>query len=387
LSFLKKSILLNQIILLNFFYYIFKIFVKRDLGCVLGVTEIAKMIYHYGHLFKNSRTVCLDSNKFYDLDYSFSIVKGEGRLGFLIYAMKRVFYGPILFAYLSCKYDVFIYFWSTGFLLDREYEFKFLKKKNKKIVTIFVGDDVRSPKKMREKLSQLDYDGFLDYVGFANPYYLSDDYDNKKKTVAALSDEYSDLCFSRVIDQASYLISNQYFWPYPYDANNFSWNDEKFKEKKIKILHAPSHPFVKGTPLVRAAIKKLELLGYNFEYIELIDKDNSEVLRELRSSHIVLNQFYAFTGGVLGIESMANHCAVLMSADPDIETGLPQDAKGAWMITRYWEVYDNLKYLLDNPEEIKRYADAGYDFALNHYTYEKASEYLHKVFKENGIEI
>jgi spore maturation protein CgeB len=76
-----------------------------------------------------------------------------------------------------------------------------------------------------------------------------------------------------------------------------------------------------------------------------------------------------------------------MSADPDIETGLPQDAKGAWMITKFWQVYDNLKFLLDNPEEIKKYADSGYDFALNHYTYEKTSEYLHQVFKENGIEV
>jgi hypothetical protein len=90
---------------------------------------------------------------------------------------------------------------------------------------------------------------------------------------------------------------------------------------------------------------------------------------------------------MFGVESLANHTAVLMSADPDIETGLPQDVKGAWMITKYWQVYDNLKFLLDNPKEIKKYADIGYDFALNHYTYEKASEYLHQVFKENGIEV
>ena len=83
---------------------------------------------------------------------------------------------------------------------------------------------------------------------------------------------------------------------------------------------------------------------------------NQVVLEHLKSAHIVLNQFYAFTPGLFGIESMANHCAVLMSADPNIETGLPQDSKDAWMITKYWEVYDNLKYLLDNPEKIKYYA-------------------------------
>jgi len=87
----------------------------------------------------------------------------------------------------------------------------------------------------------------------------------------------------------------------------------------------------------------------------------------------------------VGIESMANHCAVLMSADPSIETGLPQDSKDAWMITKYWEVYDNLKYLLDNPEKIKYYADNGYDFTYKHYTYEAAGEYINKVLKDNGV--
>jgi hypothetical protein len=383
-----KLVSFPQFLMLIVVYHILKLVVQKQKGCVIGVTEIAKSIYHYGHLFKNSKTVCLDSNKYYILKYNYSIVKLQGRFGYLLYGLKRIIYGPFLLAYLACRHDVFIYFWSSGFLLDREYEFQFLKKKNKKIITIFNGDDIRSPSTLREKLNELEYDGFLDYVGMAIPYYLSKGYEKKKKHIAALSDKYADLCFSCSIDQASYLTSKQYFPPYAYDIKSFNRNDDKFdKNQTIKILHAPSHPLVKGTPLVRAAIKKLKLDGYRFEYKELIGESNTKVLKELGSSHIVLNQFYAFAPGLFGIESLANHTAVLMSADPDIETGLPQDAKGAWMITKYWQVYDNLKFLLDNPEEIKKYADTGYDFALNHYTYEKTSEYLHQVFKENGIEV
>jgi spore maturation protein CgeB len=48
-------------------------------------------------------------------------------------------------------------------------------------------------------------------------------------------------------------------------------------------------------------------------------------------------------------------------------------------------LYDNLKYLLDNPEKIKYYADRGYDFTYKHYTYEAASEYINKVLKDNGV--
>lgn len=173
---------------------------------------------------------------------------------------------------------------------------------------------------------------------------------------------------------------------YMYDKNMFYYNKENYNNiKKIKILHAPSNPLVKGTPLVRATIKKLYLDGYNFEYIELQNMPNKMVLEHLKTSHIVLNQFYALVPGMFGIEAMANHCAVLMSADPSIETGLTQDSKDAWMITKYWEVYDNLKYLLDNPEKIKYYADNGYKFTYEHYTYEAASEYINKVLKGNGV--
>lgn len=42
---------------------------------------------------------------------------------------------------------------------------------------------------------------------------------------------------------------------------------------------------------------------------------------------------------------------------------------------------------INNTEEIKKYADTGYDCALNHYNYEKASECLHEVFKQNSIKI
>ena len=138
---------------------------------------------------------------------------------------------------------------------------------------------------------------------------------------------------------------------------------------------------------MRAAVKKLQEDGYDFEYKELIDVPNQQVLSELRDSHVVLNQFYAFAPGVFGIEAMANHCAVLMSADFNIETELPQSAKGAWLITGYWQIYDNLKFLLDHPSEIKKFADTGYEFALNNYSYENASESIMNVFTENGIDL
>ena len=247
---------------------------------------------------------------------------------------------------------------------------------------MFVGDDIRSLKLTIDYAKNNNFDTYANY--YTNS--TNQKYEDEKKKLAESTDRYADLIFNAKIDQISYLKSEQYGWTYIYDKDSFFKNDNKFYNlTTIKILHSPSNPISKGTQLVRAAIKKLQVEGYKFEYIELINVTNNVVLEHLKTSHIVLNQFYSFAPGLYGIESMANHTAVLMSADPNIETTLPQNSKDAWMITRYWEVYDNLKYLLDNPAKIKYYADNGYEFTYKHYTYEAAANYIKNVLIENGI--
>lgn len=384
IDFIKIIIDFFQKMLLIISYYINKIFYQKHnkIDWIIGVDEIAKFIFLLKGILPDSYTISFSKNKFYELEYDFSIKEANKYLRYIY----RIFLGPVLLGFLMNKSNKFWYIGATGFLRNREFEFKFLKSKNKKIVCMFLGSEIRSPKLMLELYEKLDFDGFINYLVNLDNDVLLNKYDNQTKNIAKTADIYADLIFSAPIDQRSYLKSKQYFPNYFYDKCNFHFNENKFLFKtKINILHAPSNPIIKGTPLVRAAIKKLKMEGYDFEYIELQNIPNSEVLEHLKNTHIVLNQFYAFVPGMFGIEAMANHCAVLMSADRDIETMLPQKSKDAWMITKYWEVYDNLKYLLDNPEKIKYYADNGYKFTNEHYTYEAASKYFNKVLKDHGI--
>ncbi|AOT09698.1 hypothetical protein S4054249_18550 [Pseudoalteromonas luteoviolacea] len=350
---------------------------------VVGVDEISSMISLLGNVVAPVKTVSLSKNPYYTLKYDYHI-SCENKL--LSYAIRGV-YAPILLGYLANTSDKFLYVWNTGFLFDRDFEFKFLKSKEKKIVCMFLGNDIRAPKLMLDYCKDKGLDHFVDYVGAGNPYYLSDKFLNKKKKAAQSADAYADAVFNAPIDQMSYLECKQYPLPYMYNKDLISNNSSKFENlSKLKVLHAPSSPLLKGTGLVRAAVKKLEMKGYEFEYVELQNVSNAEVLEHLKSSHIVLNQFYAFLPGVFGIESMANGCAVLQSANPEIETSLPQNERGAWVVTGYWEIYDNLKYLLDNPNEIEKIANKGVDYVRRYHTYEAASEYIKSVLAENGIE-
>jgi hypothetical protein len=388
-----KYIIINlfiypQIFLLNLSYYISKLFAKKYLqeSWVIGVDEIASNIHFFKKILKPSVSVCLEKNKSYKWDYDYSINLPNIYLRYFY----RFIYAPILLGYLTNRHTHFWYIWNSGFLIDRKYEFKFLKAKNKKISCMFVGSDIRSPKLSLEYTRKINIDYFLSYSKQEN----SKDFlyrDFKVKQTAIIADLYSDIIFSFKLEQISYLKKKQFPWLCPYPKEKFIKNDIKFYDlKKIKIAHAPSNPLIKGTSLVRAAIKKLEIEEYDIEYIELQNIPNKVVLEHLKSAHIVLNDFYGFdiNLGLLALESMANHTALMMAYDPDAIKHYDIKLEGfdkCLLNTKYWQVYDNLKYLLDNPDMIKLYADNGYEFAYKHHTYEATGKYLNKILKENSI--
>ena len=258
----------------------------------------------------------------------------------------RILYGPILLGYLANKANIFFYIWSKGFLVNSKQ-----KLSNNKIKNLIFGPE-----------------------------------EEYKKYLAEVADTYADLIFSHSLSSISYLKSKQHDWYYIHDKKMFFKDDKKFhKIKKINIIHAPSNYIYKGTPLVRAAIKKLQLEGYKFNYKEFNSVNNKTVLKYLKSSHIVLNQFYDVAPGLFGIEAMANHCAVMMSAEPKLLVSKTKAHKDSWMVTKYWQIYDNLKYLLKNPHKIKYYADKSHEFVSTNFTYENAANYLNKKLKENKI--
>lgn len=363
-----------------------KINEDQSVSWVIGTFEIAACIHNLKGTLGNAKTVNLFPNDSYDHSYDYSINVKSKYLGWLY----RIFYGPLLLGFLANKHSHFWYIWHTGFLIDRDYEFKFLKSKNKKIVCMFVGNDIRSPKLSLEYTRKNNIDNFINYLALENSEVFESE-DARVMQTALSADLYADLIFSFKFDQISYMKSRVFPWPYMWPKEKFLEANVKFDAiKKIKIVHAPSNPVIKGTPLVRAAIKKLQLEGYDFDYVELQNLPNKVILEHLSSSHIVLNLFYGLdiSLGALAIEAMANRTALIMSFDPSAIKHYDIELEGldsCLLNTRYWQVYDHLKHLLDNPDRMKYYADNGYDFVKKHYTYEAAGEYIQNLLEENGV--
>lgn len=374
-----------QRLLLVVSYWLLKPFTrgdrKSDVWVVAGA-EVASNVYNIGNVLEPSITVCFGLHPFYDYPYTYKL----GSKSKMVDLFIRLIIRPVMLGLLLHRAGSFFYVGETGFLLQhvdgRSFEFAFVKKRGKRLVCSFLGTDIRSQKLLMKYGKEHDIDVMSTYDVVASPERFTDAWDLLRKRLAASADRYADDIFNAPVDQISYLTRPVHPPIYFYPTELFRRNDKKHSQlDQIKIVHAPSSPLLKGTPIVRAAIKKLKVEGYDFDYVELIGVPHSVVLQELAEAQIVLNEFYAFLPGQFGVEALAAHCALLTSADERIEPSLPPGSNNAWMVTPYWSIYENLKALLDNPNRIREYADSGFDWAQQYCDYRVAGERLQSLLQ------
>lgn len=369
--------------LVNISFYTCKTFnVKKQDGWVVVAVETASMLKNISAALPSSVSVNFASNRFYDFRYDYEVYNNNNFL-----KIMNLAFSPLLLGYLLNRHDKFIYLGGVGFLSPfndgRDAEFKLLKSKNKKLICCFMGSEIRSFSLLNEYAAQEKIDVITTYQPISHIGIDSPNNEYARKQLAEVADKYADKIINPAVDQMTYINSSTYPFVYFLSDSLFKPSLEKFDDlNEIIILHGPSSPIIKGTPLVRAAVKKLKVEGYRFKYVELINVPHEKMLKELQNAHIVLNEFYAFVPGVFGLEAMANHCALLTSADENIETTLPCGANKAWCVTPYWNIYDNLKNLLDNPEQIKSQANAGFKWAKANYQYDQAVNKLNEIVND-----
>jgi hypothetical protein len=265
----------------------------------------------------------------------------------------------------------FVYVGPQGFLDaghdHREHEFRFLKRHGCRVVCYFTGNDIRSPKLMRELEEKTGRPNLGTYLSEVDPVFTTDAYDDLKRKVADVANRYADAVFNADVDQRGYLKPGAHPFLYFYPGEEILDSFEKFSRLDCPVIvHAPSSPILKGTQLVRAAITQLRTEGYVFEYVELIKVPNAQVKQALSRAHIALNEFYASMPGVFSVESMAAGCAVLTSADETVEPQLPPGSNRAWIVTAHYQVTTNLRALLDHPERMEPQARAGNAWVREH---------------------
>jgi hypothetical protein len=383
-----KLIFIIQKALLNLFYYLFKILFsfilqkKRNTETwILGVEDPANVLNHILHAIPNSKSALIYQSRFYSYKNE-TLHKIFGKV--ISFRLLVGVVAPIYLALLTVRYKKFIYIGGSGFLTNlidgRYYEFRFLKRSNSVLVCYFVGSDIRSPKKSLEKSLKLNRDSIASFQPWILPSFLNDEYELLKAKLAYSADQFANKVFNHELDQPGYLRSYQIPLVYFLPDWKFRKNIEKFHSiSKIRVLHCPSSPVIKGTQVIRTVIRQLSQKGFDFEYVELSNVPNSIIMSELSKSHIVINELYSEALGIFALEGLSTYNCVLTSADPEVDPSAVRSSYKPWVSVQPENLYENLSYLLSNPEKIQFYADQGFEWASKFAT----TAYATSIFSQN----
>jgi hypothetical protein len=345
------------------------VFARTKLHWAIGPVEIAGVARSIKSVLPLSEIITVSEHPFYQLSKtsflrSFSS-KGPAKDLYLFFS------GAYLLAKISSQFRGVVYVGNLGYLISRcdqrAREFAFLKRHGLKIVCVLTGSDIRSVTSMLQDAKESGKENIATYLALVSPSLATENHESVIQERCRVINRHADIIFTSPFDQKSFLRSDAKTLTPFLPSKLFSSSGQKFKNlSEPVIVHAPSSPFIKGTPIVRSAVSRLRQEGYKFEYVELQNAANSEVIDHLRRAHVVLNEFYAFIPGVFGIEALANTCVLLTRASHELDPSIPGNPSEAWIPTEPYQVYDHLLWALQHPERLAPLASAGFEWALAH---------------------
>jgi len=260
--------------------------------------------------------------------------------------------------------EVFIFTFGSRFF-PRFLDYRLIKALGKKIVSVFLGCDIRHWSSCEKEFNDLCLKAVCNDCDGRSSCFLE-----HKLLVVKAAEKYSDLILSTP-DQ-SQLLTRPYkhFWiPLELRDYDFCISDNPVP----KIIHAPTNRSIKGTKYILEALERLKQNGYSFELILIEGRPNKEVLEILSKSDIVVDQLFSTGTATFSLESLASGNVVLTGCKPDYQN-LPQDCPVVDIGID--NIYDKLKMVLDNRELRINLAKAGRQYVEKYHHHIKLTRQI-----------
>lgn len=283
---------------------------KIFLGCKEQASILSSLslgLEKNGHLVT---TLIVENNHFYESTFDHNLDTKASRMLELLafirpqnsslwlykYLKKLLvyFYALLLLPRLIVSNDIFIFLWKT--LLPFELDLFILKLFRKKIITIFVGSEIRTSEGFSQEF-KVNVDAWdTKYKGgFNNKFWL-----------LRIHELLSDAIFS-VPDQSSLAIRPYHHLYLPFDDGGFVYKNHK--RLIPKIVHVPSNSSIKGSKEIIRTLDKLREEGIEFEFRTIENVPNQTVKEILTDADILVDELVLHGPGTLSLEAMASGCA------------------------------------------------------------------------------
>ena len=239
-------------------------------------------------------------------------------------------------------------------------EYPLLKVLGKKIVSAYVGSDIRHISAYSQQFAN-QVPGFMPKGGGS----LSSRWRNLR-----MGELFGDVILS-VTNQSGLAVRPYMHFFVPIDLSACK---SKVVGRDIPIVvHAPSIRSAKGTDTILWALERLRTEGVPFELHLLEGMPNGQVRSELTDADVVIDQLYWPLHGKLGVEAMASGCALATCNREDLEPIPPN--RPIWHIDAD-NVYVQLKRLLTDKELRVRLAHEGRKHVEYYHDHVKVAQHI-----------
>ena len=193
-----------------------------------------------------------------------------------------------LFLWALFKFDAFIFASNSTFFFFLD--LPVLKMFKKKIIYVFHGSEARP----------VYLNGYVIKNESRKTIWTGIILARIQKMIITIIDRFAD--YSINIPPQAYFHSKPFVsWlmvGVPHSAGETTKPKVPFAEESrtsVRILHAPSKPGPKGTPVIRHAIQSLKAKGHAIDFVEITGRPNREVLEELQRCDFVVDELYSDT--------------------------------------------------------------------------------------------
>lgn len=342
---------------------------------VKGLRELGHNVDYMVHNFRDTESKFARS---YDFNLELNGTKGleyeKGKeLEFFDYAVKN--------------YDIFHFhsgnglFWEGYGLWNRLDELAYLKKIGKKIVMSWWGCDIRT-----EDVDIVNKWSACNYCIEENRNFCQK---SDKKVMIEKVNKYVDIQLSSGDIVASYnqvnwmdnAIDTNEFTPIEY--NNIPIEYRLPKTDKIRIYHSFGNSIsrgdVKGSIEIRNSVERLIDEGYDLEFIYCNDIPNKDIKYYQAQADIVVDQLKCGWHGSTGVECLSMQKPVIVYIRPEVEKIIPH--KHPLINANPDNIYDVLKSMLDNMENVKNIGIQSREYVLKYHDYKVIAKKLELLYE------
>lgn len=174
---------------------------------------------------------------------------------------------------------------------------------------------------------------------------------------------------------------------FPFDVSQIQYvDDETYNAaEKIKIIHAPTHRYIKGTEFVVDAIEKARKSGKVFDF-ELVENEPRERVLKIKSKcHLAIDQIGNRGGtgyGINSLETLAMGIPTITDMNGGMDTWLPENP---FIVANSDNLSDVIVGILDNLEMYKKNRARLREWVIKYHSYDSVFEVLMEYYKMHKI--